>query len=306
VFIISWVNPDERHKDKEFKHYMYEGPIAAIAEIQKITGQQDVNVMAYCLGGTLLGTTLAYLEAQGKNPVKAATFLTTMLDFSDAGELAVFIDEEQISELEAKMNKHGYLDGKEMAITFNLLRPHDLIWSFVINNYLLGKKPLHFDLLYWNSDTTRMPAKMHSYYLRNMYLHNNLIKGNLEIDGVKIDVSKIKTACNFLSTKKDHIAPWKTTYLGAKMIENAQFMLTDSGHVAGVVNPPHGAKYNHWVNAKLPATPEEWEAQAHPVEGSWWISWDNWNKALSGKKIPARLPKNAIEDAPGSYAKVKS
>lgn len=306
MFVISWVNPDARHKDKDFEDYMKEGILDAIAQIEKITGEKQINAIGYCLGGTLLAITLAYLAAKGKTPVKAAIFLTTMLDYTDAGDLGVFIDDEQISVLEKRMNDCGFLDGKEMALTFNMLRANDLIWSFVVNNYLLGKDPFPFDLLYWNSDSTRMPAKMHSFYLRNMYLNNNLVKKKIKLDGVTIDLTKIETPSYFLSTLKDHIAPWKSTYEGAKYFKNAVFTLADSGHIAGVVNPPATSKYPHWVNGKLDKTADEWLKGSKEVTGSWWLDVKEWLKQYSGAQVPARKIGKSIEDAPGSYVKVRS
>lgn len=306
LFMISWVNPTAELKDKDFINYMNEGPMAAIREIQKATNEKMVNVIGYCLGGTLLATMLAYLEGKGaENPVKSATFLTTLLDFKEAGELGIFVDEEQVSYLEKRMNDRGFLDGKEMAMTFSMLRANDLIWSNVVNNYLLGKDPFPFDLLYWNSDSTRMPAKMHSFYLRNMYLNNNLAHNKIKLGGVPIDLTKIKTPAYFLSTLKDHIAPWKSTYAGAKMFKDAVFTLADSGHIAGVVNPPAKSKYPHWINGKLKESAEKWLEHATEEAGSWWENWQKWAKAFEGARVAARKIGKAIEDAPGSYVKVR-
>jgi polyhydroxyalkanoate synthase len=308
VFLISWVNPTEKQSALGFEDYVLQGLLGAVDEVLRITNQPKLNAIGYCLGGTLLATALAYLQKKKQNKIGAATFLTTMLDFSDVGEISVFIDEEQISALENRMSEKGFLDGSQMSMTFNMLRSNDLIWSFVINNYLLGKTPFPFDILYWNSDSTRMPAKMHSYYLRNMYLKNLLAQPNaLEVAGVKIDLTKITNPAYFLSTKKDHISPWKTTYLGAQMLKNACFTIADSGHVAGVVNPPatadKPAKYHHWTHDKVLDNADEWMKKAHEVSGSWWPSWDNWNKEFSGKMIEAIVPKNEIEPAPGRYVK---
>jgi len=313
VFVISWVNPDERHAQKTFESYMVEGPLAAIAAVTEATGVKDVNVVGYCIGGTLLAALLSAMAAQKDSRVASATFLTTMTDFKEAGELSVFIDEEQITALEEKMNKRGYLEGSEMATTFNMLRANDLIWSFVVNNYLLGKDSLPFDLLYWNSDSTRMPALMHSYYLRNMYQKNLLVKpGALTLLGQPIDLTKIKTPVYMLSTREDHIAPWKSTYVATQLYKGPiRFVLTASGHIAGVVNPPAANKYNFWTNDKLPAEPDEWVAGAKEHAGSWWTDWIKWLGAFSGKQVPARAPGKggklkAIEDAPGSYVKAKA
>ena len=303
VFIISWVNPTEKHRDKTFESYIFEGLDCAVEKIRKITGEPKINAMGYCLGGTLLAIYMSYQENAKQQKINAATFLTTLLDFSDSGDISIFIDDEQVKNLEARMSEKGYLDGSEMALTFNMLRANDLIWSFVVNNYLLGKTPFPFDILFWNSDSTRMPAKMHSFYLRNMYLQNKLIKGQLEVRGKKIDLSNIKNPAYFLSTKKDHIAPWKTVYKGASMLANSVFTLADSGHVAGVVNPPSKKGYNHWVAKKLADSAAKWEKNAKEIHGSWWESWDEWNRQFSGEKITAREVKNGIEAAPGSYVK---
>ena len=254
VFVVSWVNPDRRLAAKRFDDYMLEGSIAALDAIEKATGESKINLIGYCLGGTLLGCTLAYLAAKGDERVACATFFVSLLDFSEPGELGVFIDEEQVANLEKKMNERGFLEGSEMASTFNLLRANDLMWSFVINNYLMGKDPFPFDLLYWNSDSTRMPAKMHSFYLRNMYIKNLLaVPGGIELAGVPIDLSKVKVPAYFISTVEDHIAPWKTTYKGASYLGGpVRFVLGGSGHVAGIVNPPAANKYHYWTNEAMP------------------------------------------------------
>lgn len=305
VFMISWVNPTEKHKDFGFEDYAKQGLLTAVDKILEITGEKQVNAMGYCLGGTLLATTLAYLNEKNDKRINAASFLTTLLDFSDAGEISVFIDEEQIQTLEKRMAEKGYLDGSEMALTFSMLRANDLIWSFVVNNYLLGKTPFPFDILYWNGDSTRMPAKMHSWYLRNMYLNNNLVKGKIKLDDIKIDLSKIKNPAYFLSTEKDHISPWKTTYEGAKLLPNATFTLAESGHVAGVVNPPSKGKYGYYEFAKTPKNADDWMKNATKTQESWWINWHEWNKKLSGKMIDAKKLAKGIEAAPGSYVKEK-
>jgi polyhydroxyalkanoate synthase len=233
-----------------------------------------------------------------------------MLDFRESGELNVFIDEEQIRALEDKMNKRGFLEGSEMATTFNMLRANDLIWSFVVNNYLLGNDAFPFDLLYWNSDSTRMPAKMHSFYLRNMYQENRLAQpGGIALDGVPIDLRKIKVPAYFVSTREDHIAPWKTTYHGTHLLAGpVRFVLAASGHIAGVVNPPEGGKYSHWINPELPDDPEDWFRGATEIAGSWWPDWQRWVTALDRRTVPARTPGEgglpALEDAPGSYVRV--
>src|SRR5712692_1942070 len=282
VFVISWVNPSEQLAGKTFADYMLEGPLAALDAMAEATGEREANVIGYCLGGTLLAATLAYMTAKGDNRIKSATYLVTMIDFSEAGELAVFIDEEQLAALEERMKTTGYLEGRDMATTFNMLRANDLIWSFVVNNYLLGKEPFPFDLLYWNADSTRMPAAMHSFYLRNMYQENLLAKpGGITLDGVPIDLRKVKTPSFLLSTREDHIAP--------------------------EVSPP-GSKYGHWENDKNPPTREEWLSTATARPDSWWPVWERWISHYAGGEVPARHAGEGkltpIEDAPGSYVKV--
>ncbi len=312
VFVISWVNPDEKLALKTFEDYMTEGPLDALDAIEKATGETDANVIGYCLGGTLLASTLAYMAAKKDQRVKSATFFTTMIDFSDAGELGVFIDEAQLAALEEKMSEKGYLEGAEMATTFNMLRANDLIWSFVVNNYLMGKDPFPFDLLYWNSDSTRMPAAMHSFYLRKMYQENKLIEaGGITLKGVKIDLSKVKEPACLISTREDHIAPWKSTYTATQLLGGpAKFILAGSGHIAGVVNPPESEKYGYWTNPKNPKDPAGWLSGAEEHKGSWWPEWNDWVAAFGDGKVPARTPGDGklkvIEDAPGSYAKVQA
>jgi polyhydroxyalkanoate synthase len=306
VFVVSWVNPNEPLAKKGIEDYMLEGPYAALDAIEKATGEKSVNAIGYCLGGTLLSATLAHMAVKRDTRIKSATFFTTMVDFAEAGELGVFIDEEQLKALEAKMQKRGFLEGREMATTFNMLRANDLIWSFVVNNYLLGQDPFPFDLLYWNDDSTRMPARMHSFYLRRMYQQNDLIKpGGIELLGVKLDLRKIKLPTYILSTREDHIAPWASTYRATQTYAgDIRFVLAASGHIAGVVNPPDAGKYSHWVNTELPADPEAWLAGSTELAGSWWPDWQRWVSGQDPAQVPARQPKNAIEDAPGSYVKV--
>ncbi len=310
VFIVSWVNPDEKLAEKNFEDYMKEGILDALTAIEAATGERAVNAIGYCLGGTLLSSTLAWMAAQGDDRIKSATFFVTLMDFRESGELNVFIDEEQIKALEDKMNKRGFLEGSEMATTFNMLRANDLIWSFVVNNYLLGNDPFPFDLLYWNADSTRMPAKMHSFYLRNMYQDNKLSQpGGISLAGTPIDLSKVKVPAYFISTREDHIAPWRATYRGTKLLggEN-RFVLAASGHIAGVVNPPEGGKYSHWLNTELPDDPETWFQGATEIAGSWWPDWQRWITALDKRMVKAREPGDGklavLEDAPGSYVKV--
>ncbi len=308
VFVVSWVNPDRRHAEKSFEDYLFEGSLAALDAVQKATGEREVNVIGYCLGGTLLGATLAYMAEKKDERFVSATFFVSLLDFSIPGELGVFIDEEQVQNLERRMNERGYLEGSEMGTTFNVLRANDLVWSFVINNYLLGKEPFPFDLLYWNSDSTRMPATMHSFYLRKMYMENALKDpGGITLGGVPIDLRKITMPAYFISAVEDHIAPWKSTYLGARLLAGpVRFVLGGSGHIAGIVNPPAANKYGFWTNDKLAETPEQWQAKAKYHEGSWWSDWQGWIDRRNGAaRVPARIPGEggleAIEDAPGSY-----
>jgi len=304
VFVVSWVNPDAKLADKGFDDYLTDGALAAMDAVLKATGEEKLNVIGYCLGGTLLGTALAWLAAKGDARVASATFFVSLLDFSQPGELGVFIDEAQVANLERRMNERGYLEGSEMASTFNMLRSNDLVWSFVINNYLMGKDPFPFDLLYWNSDSTRMPARMHSFYLRNMYLNNRLgVPGAIELAGVPMDLSRVKAPAYFISTAEDHIAPWKTTYKGSKYLGGpVRFVLGGSGHIAGIVNPPAAKKYHYWTNDALPATAEAWFDGAKQHPGSWWADWQRWMEQQNGDdKVPARIPSKAIEDAPGSY-----
>ncbi|NYZ11200.1 class I poly(R)-hydroxyalkanoic acid synthase [Azospirillum sp. RWY-5-1] len=311
LFMLSWVNPDERLAAKSFEDYMIEGVLAALDAIEKQTGEREVNAIGYCLGGTLLGSTLAYMATKGDDRIKSATFFTTMLDFTEAGELSVFIDEEQLTHIEKMMGEKGYLDGSQMATSFNMLRANDLIWSFVVNNYLLGKDPFPFDLLYWNSDSTRMPAAMHSFYLRNMYQRNLLAQpGGVTLGGVPIDLRAVKTPTFFLSTREDHIAPWKSTYAGTQLFSGKnKFVLAASGHIAGVVNPPAAEKYCYWTNAKLPKNSDEWLKGAQQTPGSWWPEWQKWVSGFAGGKVEARDPAKGglpvIEEAPGAYVKTR-
>ncbi len=311
VFVISWVNPDEKHAEKGFEDYMLEGPLAAMEAMALATGEKELNVIGYCIGGTLTASTLAYLAAAKDTRIKSATFLTTMVDFSEPGELGVFIDEEQLERLEEHMDKQGYLDGQHMSQVFNLMRDNDLIWSFVVNNYLMGREPMAFDLLYWNSDNTRMPKMMHSLYLRKMYLQNKLVEpGGITLGDVPIDLSKIKTPVYWLSTKDDHIAPWQSTYKATQIYKGPKrFVLSASGHIAGVINPPDANKYCYWTNPKTPADADAFFEGAKQHDGSWWPDWQKWVKKYAGGEVDARVPGDGklepIEDAPGSYVNVR-
>ncbi len=313
VFVISWVNPDESYMDTTFDDYLKDGPLWAMNVIHAISGQDKINAIGYCLGGTLLATLLGFLASQQEAPVSisSATFFTTMIDFSEPGDLGVFVDEESVSQLEEKMAKTGYLEGKSMASTFNMMRANDLIWHFVINNYLLGNPPGQFDLLYWNSDSTRLPANMHSYYLRKMYLENQLVETNgIEVLGTPVDLSKVEVPSLFVSTQMDHIAPWESTYSGARLFPGkVRFILGQSGHIAGIINPPSRNKYGYWTSTgELPETAEQWLDTATRKEGSWWPEWEKWVKRYSGKKIPSREPGNEehqpLAEAPGTYVRL--
>ncbi|MEO0412081.1 MAG: class I poly(R)-hydroxyalkanoic acid synthase [Pseudomonadota bacterium] len=315
VFCVSWVNPDGDYRDVSFETYMTEGALEAMRAAREICGTDSVNAVGYCIAGTLLSSTLAYLTDKGREKeVNAATFFTAQVDFEEAGELLVFVDEEQIENINSIMEEKGYLDGQNMAQTFNMLRSNDLIWSFVVNNYLLGKDPFPFDLLYWNSDATRLPQAMHQFYLRNMYQDNKLIRpGEIVLDGVPIDLRSVKTDMYIQAGKDDHIAPARSVF---KMLHtfsgNMRFVLAGSGHIAGVVNPPAAKKYMHWTSTKKKAADlDAWMETAKEHPGSWWEDWERWLSRRSGKKVKARVPGEtkkfpAIEDAPGSYVKVKS
>ncbi|MDP6573900.1 MAG: class I poly(R)-hydroxyalkanoic acid synthase [Rhodospirillales bacterium] len=317
VFVISWVNPDGAFAHKTFDDYMMEGPLAALEAIEQATGERQVNVIGYCIGGTLLAGTLAYMaatpETRWHGRVRSATFLASMVDFEEPGELGVFIDEEQLAHLGERMDEKGYLEGRDMATTFNMMRDNDLIWSFVVHNYLLGKAPFPFDLLYWNSDSTRMPAAMHKFYLRTMYLENKLVEpGGISLDGVPIDLRSIEVPVYILSTREDHIAPWKSTYAATRLYRGpVRFVLSASGHIAGVVNPPAGNKYGYWTNDDIPERPDAWLDGAAEHDGSWWPDWMKWVRKHAGRKaVPARTPGDgalaAMEDAPGTYVAMRA
>src|ERR1700736_4465590 len=310
LFVISWVNPDQELAEKSFENYMLEGPLAALAAIESATGERNVNTIGYCLGGTLLASTAAYLAAKGDDRIASSTYFVTLVDFTDAGDMAVFIDEKQLVSLERRMRERGYLEAQDMATAFNMLRANDLIWSFVVDNYLLGKEQMPFDLLFWNSDSTRMPAAMHSFYLRKMYQQNLLAKPcGISLAGTPIDLSTIKTPTFILSAREDHIAPWKSTYAATRLYSGpVKFVLSASGHMAGVISAP-GSKCDHWANDNLPPSPDEWFAGATPHLGSWWPVWDEWVTQLDSGRVPAREPGGGkitiIEDAPGSYVRVR-
>ncbi len=309
VFVISWINPDETLRYKRFEDYMHEGILEALTAIEQASGEYQVNVIGYCIGGTLLAGTLAWMKAMGEDRIASATFFTAQVDFEEAGELRVFIDEPQLKGLEKRMSKRGYLDGEAMSTSFNLMRANDLIWSFVVNNYLLGRQPPKFDLLYWNSDFTRLPETMHTWYLRNMYLENRLVEpGGVEMGGVPIDLSTIDLPVYIQSSREDHIAPYRSVYKATQIYSgDITFMLAGSGHIAGVINPPSAKKYGYWTNPELPADADDWIEGADYHTGSWWGHWNDWLRPHAGSRVRARVPGDGgldvLEAAPGSYVR---
>jgi len=311
VFMVSWVNPDERLAHKGFEDYLLEGPIAALDAIEKATGERRVNVTGYCLGGILLSAAAAWLKAKGDDRIKSASYLTTMVDFCDTGEVSLFIDEQALDTLEERINERCFLDVKLVDVTFRTLRANDLGWSFFVNSYLLGKSPKPFDILYWNADSTNMPAAMHIFFMRNMYLHNRLREpGGITLAGVPIDVTVVDTPSYVFSTKEDHIAPWKSGYESAKLFAGpVTFVLGASGHIAGVINPPEKQKYGYWSIDGLSVDADTWLDSATEHPGSWWPHWMEWLTPYAGEMVPARTPGDGklapIEDAPGSYVKVR-
>jgi polyhydroxyalkanoate synthase len=311
VFVISWVNPDARQAKMGFDEYMKLGPLAALDAIKQATGEAAVNAIGYCVGGTLLAITLAYLTTKKDTRIASATLFTAQVDFTHAGDLKVFVDDEQLEAVERRMAERGYLEGKKMANAFNLLRSNDLIWPYVINTYMRGKTPMPFDLLYWNSDSTRMPAANHAFYLRHCYWQNSLTRGKMEIGGVKLDLSKVTIPIYNLATREDHIAPARSVFLGSKFFGGpVKYVLAGSGHIAGVVNHPGKQKYQYWTGGKPGVgTLEDWIAKAKEHPGSWWPDWLAWIKEQDDTTAKARKPGGgklkAIEDAPGSYVKVR-
>jgi polyhydroxyalkanoate synthase subunit PhaC len=308
VFMISWVNAEARHRDKDWGAYMREGIFAALDAIEEATGEREVNAIGYCVGGTLLCATLAYMAETQDDRIKSATLFTAQTDFTDAGDLKVFVDEEQLASLEASMKETGYLDGSKMASAFNMLRPNDLIWSYVVNNYLKGQIPGAFDLLAWNADSTRIPAANHSFYLRGCYLENRLARGVMEIGGKYLSLGKITVPIYSLATAEDHIAPATSVFLGAKYFGgDVRYVLAGSGHIAGVINPPAKQKYQYWTGAQPQGTLEEWRKSTVEHPGSWWLDWISWLVALAPEQVAARKPGGktlkAICDAPGEYVK---
>ena len=312
VFVISWVNPDKKLGAKTFDDYMREGPLAAMDAIEQATGEMRVHTMGYCVGGTLLASTLAWLAEKRRVRVASATFLAAQVDFTHAGDLLVFVDEKQISMLEQDMKQTGVLEGSKMAMAFNMLRSNDLIWSYVVSNYLKGKEPAAFDLLHWNSDATRMPGANHSFYLRNCYLENRLSTGSMILDNTILDLSKVKVPVYNLATREDHIAPAESVLYGSQFFGgNVRYVLAGSGHIAGVVNPPDLGKYQYWTNDNIrDISLADWLKDAKEHKGSWWPDWRAWLETIDAETIPAREPGSgplaAIEDAPGSYVRVRA
>ncbi|MFC3693534.1 class I poly(R)-hydroxyalkanoic acid synthase [Chenggangzhangella methanolivorans] len=311
VFCISWVNPDSSHARLGFDDYMRDGVMTAVDVAREICGTEQADTIGYCVGGTLLSVTLAYMAAAGDDRIASATLMTTQVDFTHAGDLKVFVDEDQISAVEAKMAESGYLEGSSMANAFNMIRSNDMVWPYVVNNYLRGRAPFPFDLLYWNSDATRMPAANHSFYLRGCYLNNDLAHRRMKVGGELLDLSKVKIPVYHLATREDHIAPAKSVFLGAQLFGGpTRFVLAGSGHIAGVVNPPAKMKYQHWVGGDVKGELSHWLDGAEERPGSWWPDWRAWLAAMDATMVPARTPGDgpypALEDAPGSYVKVKS
>ncbi len=313
VFMISWVNPDSSYRDISFEDYLESGILAALDAIELSTGEKSVNALGFCIGGTLLATALAYMKAKNDHRIESATYLTSLIDFTDPGEIEVFIDDQQVSSIESKMESDGYLDGRALMATFNMLRANDLFWSYYINNYLCGQTPHAFDLLYWNSDSSNLPMKMVSFLLRSLYLDNLLASNGLTVKNVKLDLNSVTTPSYFLSTELDHIAPWQSTYLGTQLLKGpVTFVLAGSGHIAGVINPPSSHKYGYRhteLDAKAYPDSETWFENSYQEEGSWWEHWINWLKPHGGTKVNPRIPGEGklpiIQDAPGDYVKKK-
>ena len=314
VFVVSWVNPDERHANLSFDDYLRDGVLAALDAVEKATGERRATAIGYCIGGTLLSAALAYMDAVGDDRIGAATFFAAQADFEDAGELRIFTDEAHMDALEAQLREKGYLDAASMAGTFNALRANDLIWHFVINNYLMGKEPPAFDLLFWNADSTNFPAQLLMDYLRNMYQRNNLARpGGFELMGEKIDLGRIRIPTYIQASREDHIAPAASVFKLTRLFGGRKrFVLAGSGHIAGVVNPPEKKKYQHWLaeDGARHDDFESWFAAAEEHPGSWWPDWHRWQSRRSGGKVPARRPGDGglapIEPAPGSYVKRRS
>ena len=308
VYLISWVNPTPEQRDLSWDDYVGNGILKAIEVVKSISDQPKVNAVSWCVGGTLMASALAVLAHRKDNSVGSCTFLTTLIDFTDPGDLCVYIDQYQVKQLESKVNSEGILHGRELATSFNMLRSNDLIWSYVVNNYLKGQTPPPFDILYWNSDPTNLPAAMYTFYINKMYLENKLVEPDaLTICGEPIDLRRVKTPCYFLSTMEDHIAPWKGTFKALDLFSGTvEFVLGASGHVAGVINPAKKNRRNYWIKGEMGQGPDTWLETAERQEGSWWNHWSDWVRRRSGKKVePPREYGNSeypvIEAAPGSY-----
>jgi polyhydroxyalkanoate synthase subunit PhaC len=312
VFVISWVNPDRDLGKKSFADYMKQGPLTAIDVIEKVTGEMKVHAAGYCVGGTLLASTLAWLAEKRRVRVTSATLFAAQVDFTHAGDLLVFVDEDQIAALERDMEVAGVLEGSKMAMAFNMLRSNDLIWSYVVSNYLKGKAPSSFDLLHWNSDATRMPAANHSFYLRNCYLENRLSTGSMVLDNTLLDLSKVKVPVYNLATREDHIAPADSVLYGSQFFGGpVKYVLSGSGHIAGVVNPPASGKYQYWTNDKTRDVKlADWIKGATEHKGSWWPDWRQWIESIDAEMVPARAVGTSamppLEDAPGSYVRIRA
>ena len=316
TFVVSWRNPHEDLAHKTWDDYVEDGAMAAIDVVQSITGAEQINALGFCVGGTILSNALAVMAARGQEPVASATFLTTLIDFADTGILDVFIDEAFVQLRELQMGKGGLMKGQDLASTFSFLRPNDLVWNYVVGNYLKGETPPPFDLLYWNSDSTNLPGPFYAWYLRNFYLENNLVQpGKLTVCGEKLDLGQLTLPVYIYGSREDHIVPINAAYASTQVLRGKKrFVMGASGHIAGVINPPAKNKRSHWIRAdgKLPATLEQWLEGATEHAGSWWTDWSHWLKAHAGKQIAA--PKTygkgakfkAIEPAPGSYVKQKS
>lgn len=316
VFVVSWVNPGPELKHKTFEDYIKQGCFEALDAVRQATGEEEVDTIGYCIGGTMLSTALALMAKRGDRRIRSATFFTAQADFKESGDLLLFVDDEQLDAIEKQMDAAGgVLEGRAMATTFNMLRSNDLIWSFVIDNYMKGKDPAKFDLLYWNSDATRMPKNVHLFYLREFYQKNRLARGEMVIDGERLDLGDVDIPIFLQAGETDHIAPHNSVYRTARLFaskgnSDVTYMLAGSGHIAGVVNHPDRKKYHHSTNESLPASLEDWKADAERHPGSWWSYWMKWLNKVSPGKVPARHPGDGaltpIEDAPGSYVKVRA
>jgi len=310
VFVVSWVNPDERHGRKDWEAYIREGIQFALDTVEEATDEREVNAIGYCVGGTLLAAALALFAQEGEKRIRTVTFFTTQVDFTYAGDLKVFVDEDQISALERSMEGKGFLDGTKMATAFNMLRSGDLIWPYVVNNYMRGKDPLPFDLLYWNSDSTRMSAANHSYYLRNCYLDNNLTQGRMKLAGRTLSLEDVTIPVYNLAAREDHIAPARSVFLGCRFFGGpVEYVMAGSGHIAGVVNHPGQNKYQYWTGGRPQGEFDAWVATASEHPGSWWPHWHAWIENNDARRVEARKPGgrglNALADAPGEYVRVR-